>query len=196
MSAVRYYIALVIVVGIPAGLSMWFLIHPFAGFWRRRGPAVAYSAVITLAVVLAAGIFRFRKPLLDLEFGFRWPLAAAGILLALAAAVLEHFYRRQLSVSILLGLPEISTGRPRKLLTEGIYARMRHPRYAGLFLEVLGFSLIANYAAPYLVLVAMVPVLWLTIRLEERELLSRFGEEYERYRARVPALLPRPSRHG
>jgi protein-S-isoprenylcysteine O-methyltransferase Ste14 len=37
----------------------------------------------------------------------------------------------------------------------------------------------------------VVAAILVVIRLEERELRDRFGAEYETYRARVPALVPR-----
>ncbi len=57
--------------------------------------------------------------------------------------------------------------------------------------QVVSTALFSNYLALYL----MVPVgaagLWLIVRLEERELVERFGDEYEMYRDRVPMFLPR-----
>ena len=80
-----------------------------------------------------------------------------------------------------------------ELVTDGIYAAVRHPQYTGLFLAILG-SLIWW---PSLVTVLMAPVLvWSYYRLamrEERELEAQFGEAYRRYRERVPAFVPRLS---
>jgi len=79
------------------------------------------------------------------------------------------------------------------LVTDGIYATVRHPQYAGLFLAILG-SLIWW---PSVITIVMAPVLtWSYYRLarrEEREMEGRFGEAYRRYRERVPAFVPRPS---
>ena len=73
-----------------------------------------------------------------------------------------------------------------RLLCEGIYARMRHPRYLEIFLA-LGFcALFSNYLAGYAMLAGSVPVLLAIIHIEERELRERFGEEYVDYCARVP----------
>ena len=73
MDAVPYYIALFMLVAFPAGMSMWFLIHPFAGFWRRRGPVLTYFVALAVALLIGFTAFLFRGPLLSVEFGFGWP---------------------------------------------------------------------------------------------------------------------------
>ena len=169
----------------------WFVIHPLAGFWRRRGPAATYVVVVSFAVSVATLLFQFRKPLLRVEFGFNWILTAVGLVCLACAIVLEHYYRRQLTVGTLLGLPEVSTKHESRLLTDGIYAKIRHPRYVGVSLELLAFSLFVNYLATYVVALALLPMLYLIVVLEERELLNRFGAEYERYTRRVPRFIPK-----
>jgi len=77
-----------------------------------------------------------------------------------------------------------------QLATTGAYAYIRHPQYAGFVLVLTGFLL----QWPTLLTVAMYPVLVVMyLRLakrEEREVRAQFGEEYDRYAARVPAFLP------
>jgi len=77
------------------------------------------------------------------------------------------------------------------LLTEGMYARMRHPRYVSVFVATVGWSLMANHGAAYAVTAALIPLILVLVHLEERELVERFGDAYRAYQARVPALLPR-----
>jgi protein-S-isoprenylcysteine O-methyltransferase Ste14 len=79
----------------------------------------------------------------------------------------------------------------RMLATDGIYARIRHPQYAGFVLVMFGFLL----QWPTLLTLAMFPVLVVMyVRLawkEEREALAEFGDQYRAYIARVPAFFPR-----
>lgn len=191
MDGVRYVIALLLVVVLPAGMSMWFVIHPFAGFWRRRPPVVAYAVVLLVAGATAVLLFRSREILLEIEFGFNWLLTLLGFGCLALSVVLERKYREQIQVSTLLGLPEVSASRESELLAEGIYSRIRHPRYVGLMLEISAFALYVNYLAAYGVVLAMVPILYGIVRLEERELLQRFGDAYERYAEEVPRFIPR-----
>lgn len=78
-----------------------------------------------------------------------------------------------------------------KLATNGPYARLRHPQYAGFVLVMIGFFL----QWPTLVTGLMLPVLlimyWRLARREEREVEAEFGELYRRYADRVPAFIPR-----
>ena len=81
--------------------------------------------------------------------------------------------------------------RRHRLATTGIYAHVRHPQYIGFVLIMFGFLL----QWPTLLTLAMFPVLvFMYVRLarvEEREALAEFGEEYERYMGEVPAFIPR-----
>lgn len=53
------------------------------------------------------------------------------------------------------------------LVTQGIYSRMRHPRYVEM---LLAHALFTNYLAAYGVFALSVAGLALIVRLEEREL--------------------------
>ena len=76
------------------------------------------------------------------------------------------------------------------LVTDGIYAKIRHPQYAGLGITIAG----ALIQWPTLLTLVMAPILLASYvrlaRKEEQELGARFGEAYRAYRARVPAFLP------
>lgn len=77
------------------------------------------------------------------------------------------------------------------LVTDGLYARLRHPQYTGMFM-LIGALLIQW---PTLLSLLMAPVLFVVYvrlaRREERELEALFGEAYRDYKARVPAFFPR-----
>lgn len=101
---------------------------------------------------------------------------------------------RHLTIANLLGLPEIAPDRyPRTLVTEGIYARLRHPRYVQLLIALIGYALIANYLAAYFVVALWIPAIYIIVLLEERELRDHFGKAYEDYCRRVPKFMPRLS---
>jgi protein-S-isoprenylcysteine O-methyltransferase Ste14 len=76
-------------------------------------------------------------------------------------------------------------------LTEGIYGRVRHPRYLQFLLSVAACAFACNYLAIYVLLVTLVAAVFLLVAIEERELRDRFGAEYEVYCARVPRFIPK-----
>ncbi|MEZ5332205.1 MAG: isoprenylcysteine carboxylmethyltransferase family protein [Thermoanaerobaculia bacterium] len=191
LHAARYFLAVLLVVSIPAAVLYWYLIHPFAGFWRRRGPAVTYLVVGLVCVALIAVLVPWRSVLLGDPWPFSWPLALVGLAFYGVAIAIERACRKHLRFSILTGTPELSSADPGVLLTDGIYARTRNPRYLAVLVSLFAFALILNYPGLYVLFLLSVPTLYLVILLEERELAERFGDEYRRYLERVPRLLPR-----
>jgi protein-S-isoprenylcysteine O-methyltransferase Ste14 len=175
----------------PAALLFWLLIHPFAPFWRRRGPRVAYTVVSTLCLGLAFWIYQYRHEMLAARWPFRWWLAVLGMLLYFVALWLEVECRRHLALRTLVGAPELGKD-PGRVLSGGIYGRLRHPRYLAILLGVGAWALVLNYPAIWVLAFAVLPGLYVVILLEERELKDRFGDEYEEYMKAVPnRLLPR-----
>jgi protein-S-isoprenylcysteine O-methyltransferase Ste14 len=77
-----------------------------------------------------------------------------------------------------------------RLVTEGVYSYVRHPQYDGIFLVTVGFLI----QWPSLTTLIMWPILmlayWRLAMREERELEARFGQEFQAYKARVPAFIP------
>jgi protein-S-isoprenylcysteine O-methyltransferase Ste14 len=197
MDSVRYFLALLVLVSVPPALCFWLIVHPWIGFWRKLGATRTFVLVTSPLAALAVGLFAVRAPLLTVEFGARSPLLALGILCATAAVAIGLMCRRHLTLRILVGLPELArSGDTGSLLTEGIYARIRHPRYVEVMLGLLGWAFFANYLALYVLVALLVPVVHLIAVLEERELRERFGEEYQAYCRTVPRFLPRLRRSG
>ena len=77
------------------------------------------------------------------------------------------------------------------LAQTGIYARMRHPQYAGFVLIMFGFLL----QGPTVLTLIMFPILvFMYVRLalrEERDAEAQFGEMYSAYAAVTPRFWPR-----
>jgi protein-S-isoprenylcysteine O-methyltransferase Ste14 len=192
MDTVRYLIALVTIVMLPPAVLLWYAIHPFAGFWRRFGPGWTYAVLGIPAVAMMVGLFAVRDRLLGTDFGTSYPLTAAGILCVTVAMVIAMKRKKYLTFRILAGIPELSRrAEPGKLLNQGIYASIRHPRYVELVLAMLGYALIANYLGSYFLFILFVPAIYLIVLMEERELRERFGAEYEEYCRRIPRFIPR-----
>ncbi len=79
-----------------------------------------------------------------------------------------------------------------RLVTDGLYALVRHPQYTGLFLGLFGEGVVHW---PTIFSVALFPIIvlayYLLARREERQVLEQFGDEYRAYQRRVPMFIPR-----
>ena len=116
-----------------------------------------------------------------------WSLCGAGWVLAITATfAVDHLE--------LTGLRQAGWAGPRdtvpssELQTGGLYAVVRHPLMTG---TVLAFWATPQMGASHL-LFALVSTAYIVVgmRFEERDLRRSFGESYDAYSARVPALLP------
>ncbi len=190
IDTIRYGLALMLLVTLPSAVLFWYLIHPLTDFWKRIGMTWTYVTMAVLGIGLAVALWQVREPMTAIRYPFRWPLAVAGLALYGLAAAIEVACRKHLKTRILVGAPQLG-GDPTPLLTEGIYAKTRNPRYLGLIIAVFGLALIAQYASVYLLAILFVPALYLVILLEEHELERRFGLEYREYLKTVPRLWPR-----
>jgi protein-S-isoprenylcysteine O-methyltransferase Ste14 len=78
-----------------------------------------------------------------------------------------------------------------RLITQGIYRRVRHPMYAALFLYSIGQVLVLpNWVVGPSYLVAFGILFALRISAEERMMLQAFGDEYAAYMASTKLLVP------
>ena len=192
MNTVRYFLALFLVIALPPLFLYWLLIHPFVSFWRGKGIGPTYTMVLSMIIAGMIGLFSLRHFLLEIDYGTNYLLVALGLLFLILAGSLRFAIQRHLGIKTLLGFPEIAPERfSRKLITEGIYARMRHPRYVQLLIALIGYALIANYLAAYLAVALWVPGIYIIALLEEKELRAHFGDIYDKYCRRVPRFLPK-----
>lgn len=117
-----------------------------------------------------------------------FPLALLGFIPILHSTLINFVARRDLAR---YWTPFASTGKEQKLVKTGIYAKARHPIYlSGLFLS-LGFTLIAGNLYGLLFFILSLVAIVIRIKKEERELITRFGEEYKEYAKETPLLIPK-----
>jgi protein-S-isoprenylcysteine O-methyltransferase Ste14 len=189
---VRYLFGVFNVVVLPTGLLFWFVVHPWARGWRRLGPIRTYLIVLPAVVAVGVVLFHARGRLLGADLGLRWSLITIALALY-GVTVIELRYWRQLSVRTLIGIPELSSaeGRKDRLLTNGAYRAVRHPRYLSAGIGVVANALIINYAGVYVLVLLLFPAGYVMLMFEERELVDRFGEQYRQYQREVPQIIPR-----
>ena len=171
--------------------AFWLLIHPRAEYWRSR-PQSPYKILLPLWIVMwiatAAITAPWRKVLL---YENKWTWIPAALLFC-AGLILYKLSHAHFSLEQVGGLPEITRGsRNQRLITTGIRARIRHPIYLAHLCEMLAWC-IGTGLAVCLALAAWAIVIGaIMIKMEDRELEKRFGEEFRQYQSTVPALVPK-----
>lgn len=78
-----------------------------------------------------------------------------------------------------------------ELITTGPYKIVRHPIYSALFglLIVTGYSITQLWAFIIAIVLYFIGTIFRT-RVEEQLLIQHFGDQYEKYKKKVPALIP------
>ena len=122
------------------------------------------------------------------EYPLRPPALIAGA--ACLAAGLWLFHRSHADLGKYWSITlEVREGH--ELITQGIYARVRHPMYSALFLYSIGQLLaLPNWVAGPSYLVSFGILFALRIGAEERMMLDAFGDQYVAYMARTKRLVP------
>jgi len=80
-----------------------------------------------------------------------------------------------------------------KLVTTGIYAHFRHPQYLGFLLLTLGMNILWITISTLLLWPVLAVLYYRLAKEEDEELEEKFGEEYRKYKRKVPMLIPRIS---
>jgi len=186
MSFCGWLAAIVLFLQLPIPIY-WFVVHPFGKFWRTR-PASAFAiGLLASWPPVTACLVLFHRELFRVQ---RAPAATSVVGLTLIGCEIWIFWRahRDLGTARLVGKTELSGGG--ELARSGIYARIRHPRYTGSFLAVVGACLLAGGRLVWIVAAAWAGLMFVAILMEEKELGRRFGASYREYCRQVPRFIP------
>ncbi len=174
----------------------WVIIHPFVGFWRRYGKR-AFWVALPVWFGSGVGLWWFRNDMFAQRLdrnAATWTLGAALVLLGV---YLTRRVRSEFSLRRLAGFPELDPARyPGGVVRSGIYARLRHPRYMGFVVTLLGLSFLTGAVGIFVLAIITVLMYLIVAPLEERELRDHYGAEYEAYTRDVPRFFPRLRRRN
>lgn len=134
-----------------------------------RTNVITFLAIVAFAVFLVMNIH-----------SVAWtPVRVAGAVVAGIGLVLL------LTARIQLGRSFSVSAQARKLVTTGLYSRIRNPIYVFSAMFLCGLVVAMGRPILLIVLLALVPVQVKRARKEEQVLTDAFGEEYVRYKART-----------
>ncbi|MEL6750579.1 MAG: isoprenylcysteine carboxylmethyltransferase family protein [Pseudomonadota bacterium] len=190
MTDLRYALALILVIIMPVVITFWLTIHAAHPFWKRQPVWLAYTCAGVLLSVVAVACFWNRALLIGTDLGLLWPLFLAGAFIYAVSLRMSAPVRHVLAFKTFAGVAQLNND-DGALLAEGPYAAIRHPRYFMVLVGVVGWAMMANFAGAYITALVSIAGMVLVVRLEERELVARFGEAYENYKQQVPQLIPR-----
>ena len=77
-----------------------------------------------------------------------------------------------------------------KLVTTGMYSRIRHPGYFSYLLSIAGISLALSSLATLIFIIPIILFLKSRIVSEEKMLISEFGHSYKQYMSKTWRLIP------
>ena len=96
----------------------------------------------------------------------------------------------------IVGVKEVTlkvaeTHKPDKVISAGIYSKIRHPQYFGAILSHIGISFLLSSFYSILSTPLIIGVIYIFSWKEEKELIREFGKGYEDYKKKTPMLIPR-----
>lgn len=166
----------------------------------RRGSAQHVGRTLFGVFRLAIwGVCVARAPFpeLDAAIGrfdalYTGPVVVSGLLFLAASLALVVYTHSYMAEDWMSGVSEEG---PRRLLTGGPFATMRHPLFVAVALGQIGFFLAIPSVFSLVALLVGLSVLRVQAHVEDRALDARFGAAWRAYAGRVPAFaVPGPFR--
>lgn len=172
----------------------WLFIHPAVHFWRRFGNRSFWIA-LPLWGISGTALVLLRHDLFAWRIGQNTASWILGVVLVVLASWIERRAVKGLGLRRLAGLPEMNRARDSGgVVSTGIYAYIRHPRYFSLILGFVGFTFLTGAVGIFSLAIVTVLLYQIVAPLEERELREHYGSQYEVYARAVPRFIPRPWR--
>ncbi len=159
-------------------ISGWGFFFFWMGIWVSPQPRFNIPLLQSLSVLVP--FVNFSIPLFHLIISM--PVLVLGAWIAINGV-------KEVTVKV------AETHRAEKIVTTGIYSIVKHPQYLGALLAHVSISILLSAWYSLLFTPLMVVLIYLIAWKEEKELTREFGKEYEDYKKRVPALIPRLRRH-
>jgi protein-S-isoprenylcysteine O-methyltransferase Ste14 len=186
---------LVIVLGVMtfglqhSGVSAFRVKNRIIDRWGKKGYARLFNTTSILSILVAFltmnywdwFYFIINPSLVNL------PLFITGAVLVVFGLVVTTMASRVISVST---VADMRTDRRPELVTDGIYSRTRHPLYLATILLLLGLAALYPFDRVILFSLALSTYVLIGAYLEERKLVTVYGQRYLDYRKKVGFMIP------
>jgi protein-S-isoprenylcysteine O-methyltransferase Ste14 len=116
------------------------------------------------------------------------PLLVIGIILGGIGGIIALRASRVISVST---VADMRSDRNAKLVTDGIYAWVRHPLYLATVLAFGALALLYPFPSVVVFALSMIAYTIIGAILEERKLIIHYGDEYQNYKKHVGFIIPK-----
>ncbi|MHA1770803.1 MAG: methyltransferase family protein [Candidatus Thorarchaeota archaeon] len=188
------YLMIVVTTGIfglqHSGLAAHRIKNRIIDRWGKK----AYSRIFTLssiAVFMIAFLstdYRRWFSIILAPSTIDWPFFIIGLIMGGSGVIIALRASKVISIST---VADMRTDREPELITEGIYASIRHPLYLTTVLVLL--AVIPLYMEPHIALFGLAMSVYTIIGayLEERKLTEVYGQAYLLYRKQAGFILPK-----
>jgi len=185
------FLAQALVIAYPPVFVFWILIHTRIDFWRKLGKRAYWYACLVWPLISGPLLF-WRQSIFSVRWSMPWWITGIGLVSFVLALWVGRQSSKVISRRTLLGLVELEPQRnPQPVMQTGIYGRTRNPVYLTHWLLVVAAAALSGYAANWILLASEVVLIAILIRVEEKELLERYGSEFASYMQRVPRFIPK-----
>jgi len=146
---------------------------------RYHGIARFFSFESIFILILLNSKIWFFNPFSLLQI-ISWTLLSLSLYFAIAGFLLLKK----------IGKPDANFENTSVLVKEGLYKYIRHPLYLSLLVGGTGVMLKEPALLQLVLGVINIVAIWLTARIEEKEMIARFSKEYQQYMLETKMFIP------
>jgi len=110
-----------------------------------------------------------------------------GLILFLTGVVMRRVGKKTLGKYYSYGLRTLPN---HKLIKHGIYRHIRHPISLAAIIYNIGIPLFFSSLYGFILMLGLIPLTLYRIKIEEKMLIEKFGDEYGEYMKKTKRLIP------